>query len=227
MCVYTPVAGDVMAYIRDEDKKYLKGEFEKNLKEEVKLLVFTGDNCQYCGVASAIAAEIAELNSLIKFEEQRIDEDLARKYGLSHAPTVVITDGEKYQGRIRYVGLPSGYEFSSLVEDIMDVSKRSAEVSPEVLEKLMRIDKPVIIQVFVTPTCPYCPRAVRTAHRFAILNENITGEMVEAIEFPEWANKWNVMSVPHIVINEDVQFIGAYPDEQYIDYVLQAYEKMR
>ncbi len=216
-----------MGYIRDEDKKYLRSEFEKNLREEVKLLVFTGDRCQYCSVAVAIAKEVAELNSLIKFEEHSIGGKLSEEYGLDHAPTVVITDGERYGGRIRYVGLPSGYEFSSLIEDIIDVSRRRAEVSEEVKEKLMTIDKPVKIQVFVTPTCPYCPRAVRTAHRFAILNEHITGEMIEAVEFPEWANKWNVMSVPHIVINEDVQFIGAYPDEQYIDYVMQAYQKLR
>jgi len=216
-----------MGYIRDEDKKYLKGEFDKHLREEVKLLVFVGDNCQYCSVATAIAQEVAELHPLIKFEEHRIGDALAKEYGLEHAPTVVITDGDKYGGRIRYVGLPSGYEFSSLIEDIIDVSRRTAEVSPEVMEKLMKIDKPVIIQIFVTPTCPYCPRAVRTAHRFAILNPNVTGEMVEAMEFPEWADRWKVMSVPHIIINEDVQFIGAYPDEQYIDYVVQAYEKIK
>jgi len=216
-----------MGYIRDEDKKYLKGEFDKNLREEVKLLVFVGDNCQYCSVASAIAQEVAELHPLIKFEEHRIGDSLANEYGLEHAPTVVITDGDKYGGRIRYVGLPSGYEFSSLIEDIIDVSRRTAEVSPQVMEKLRKIDKPIRIQIFVTPTCPYCPRAVRTAHRFAILNENIIGEMVEAMEFPEWADRWKVMSVPHIVINEDVQFIGAYPDEQYIDYVVQAYEKIK
>ncbi len=216
-----------MGYINENDKKYLKGEFEKHLKEEVKLMVFVGDKCQYCSVASAIAKEVSDLHPLIKFEEHSTEDSLAKKYGVEHAPTVVITDGDKYDGRIRYVGLPSGYEFSSLIEDIIDVSRRTAEVSPEVMEKLAKIDKPVRIQIFVTPTCPYCPRAVRTSHRFAIINKNITGEMVEALEFPDWANKWNVMSVPHIVINEDVQFIGAYPDEQYIEYVVKAYEKMR
>ena len=216
-----------MGYIQDKDKKYLKGEFDKNLKEDVYILVFVGDNCQYCSVASAISQEVAELHPKIHFEEHTIGDELSKEYGLEHAPTVVITDKDKYRGRIRYVGLPSGYEFSSMIEDIIDVSRRTAEVSQEVLEKLMKIDKPILIQIFVTPTCPYCPRAVRTSHRFAILNENITGEMVEALEFPEWADKWKVMSVPHIVINEDVQFIGAYPDEQYIEYVVEAYEKMR
>ncbi len=215
-----------MGYLRDEDKNYLKGEFEKGLKEEVKVQVFVGDDCQYCDVASAIAQEVAELHDKIIFEEHKKGDELWHIYGLERVPTVVITDGMKFGGRIRYVGLPSGYEFSSMVEDIIDVSRRTADVSEEVMEKLAKINKPIRIQIFVTPTCPYCPRAVRTAHRFAILNEYITGEMVEAMEFPDWADKWKVMSVPHIVINESVQFIGAYPDEQYIDYVLQAYEKM-
>jgi len=216
-----------MGYIQDKDKEYLKGEFDKNMEEDVKLLVFTGPNCQYCNVASAIAQEVAELHEKINFEEFSIDSEEAKKYNVEHVPTVIITDGDKYDGRIRYVGLPSGYEFSSMIEDIMDVSRRHADVSDEVKAQLDMIDKPVKIQVFVTPTCPYCPRAVRTAHRFALLNENITGEMVEAVEFPDWANKWNVMSVPHILINEDVQFIGAYPDEQYIKYVVEAWKKMQ
>ena len=216
-----------MGYIGEKDKEFLRGEFEKYLKEKVLLLVFTGPNCKYCNVAAAIAQEVAELHDAIEFHEYKVGGEEAKKYGVEHAPTVVITDGEKYGGRIRYVGLPSGYEFSSMVEDIIDVSRRTAEVSDEVRMQLDTIDKPVRIQIFVTPTCPYCPRAVRTAHRFAILNENVTGEMIEAIEFPDWANKWKVMSVPHIVINEDVQFIGAYPDEQFIKYVVEAYKKMR
>jgi predicted DsbA family dithiol-disulfide isomerase len=60
------------------------------------------------------------------------------------------------------------------------------------------------------------------AHKFAMASERITGEMVEAIEFPEMANRWNVMSVPHVVINEDVQFVGALPEEEYLKEVLKA-----
>ncbi len=215
-----------MGYIGDKDKEYLKGEFDKYLQEKVKVLVFTGNDCQYCNVASEIAKEVSELHDAIEFEEHPITGELAKNFGLERVPTVVITDGDKYGARIRYVGLPSGYEFSSMIEDIIDVSRRTAEVSDEVRAQLDMIDKPVTIQVFVTPTCPYCPKAVRTAHRFAMLNSNITGEMVEAVEFPDWANKWNVMSVPHILINEEVQFIGAYPDEQYIKYVVEAYKKL-
>lgn len=214
-----------MGYIGERDKEFLKAEFQKNLVNEIKLIVFIGDNCKYCNITGDIAKEVSELHPLINFEYYNLRDDMAKYYGIQHAPAVVITDGDNYRGRIRYVGLPSGYEFSSLVEDIMDVSRRNTQVSEEVAKKLNTIDKPIRIQVFVTPTCPYCPRAVRTAHKFAILNKNITGEMIEAMEFPEWANRWKVMSVPHIVINEKVQFIGAYPDEHFINYVLEAYKK--
>ncbi len=216
-----------MGYIGEKDKKFLKDEFEKKLKEKVLLLVFTDGKCQYCQVTADIASELSELSDLIEYQHHSVDDEIAKKYGVEHAPTVIVTDGDKFGGRIRYVGLPSGYEFSSLIEDIIDVSRRQADIDPEVKEKLMMVDKPLKIQVFVTPTCPYCPKAVRTAHRFAMINENITGEMVEAIEFPALANRWGVMSVPHIVINEDVQFIGAYPDEHYVEYVLQAYKNMK
>ncbi|MEM2268296.1 MAG: thioredoxin family protein, partial [Thermoplasmata archaeon] len=94
-------------------------------------------------------------------------------------------------------------------------------------EHLDQIDSPIRIQVFVTPTCPYCPKAVRVAHKFAQYNENVIGEMIESIEFPDWADKFGVSSVPHIVINEDVQFVGAYPEENFIEFVMEAYNKTK
>ncbi len=218
-----------MALISEEDRKYLMEEFEKNLKEEVNLYVFTvnDSSCQYCKESVDIAKELGSLSDLIKVENFDLNSDMAKKMGIEHAPTTVVTDGKQYGSRIRYVGIPAGYEFSSLVEDIMSVSKRKVQFDGHVKEHLDEIDKPIKIQVFVTPTCPYCPKAVRVAHKFAQYNENITGEMIEAIEFPDWADKFGVSSVPHIVINEDVQFIGAYPEENFIEFVMEAYKKSK
>ncbi|MGC8663232.1 MAG: protein disulfide oxidoreductase [Thermoplasmata archaeon] len=218
-----------MALISEEDKKYLMEEFEKNLKEDVKLYVFTVNDpsCQYCKESVDIANELASLSDLIKVLNYDLNSEIAKKMGIEHAPTSVVTDGNEYGSRIRYIGIPAGYEFSSLVEDIMSVSKRNVKFDGHVKEHLEQVDKPIKIQVFVTPTCPYCPKAVRVAHKFAQYNDNITGEMIEAIEFPDWADKFGVSSVPHIVINEDVQFIGAYPEENFIEYVMEAYNKIK
>jgi glutaredoxin-like protein len=216
-----------MALLKDKDKQYLKDEFKKNLKNEVKLYVFTSEkDCQYCDQTVEIAHELQETSDLIKVEKLGLDSEKAKKWGIDKAPTTVVTsNGGTEHSRIKYIGIPMGYEFSSLIEDIRRISRNDPELEPAVQKKLEEIDEPVTIRVFVTPTCPYCPKAVGTAHRFALANKNITGEMVEATEFPAWADEWGVSSVPHIVINGDVQFVGAYPDENFVDYVLEAYKK--
>ena len=104
----------------------------------------------------------------------------------------------------------------------MDASSRKTHLSEETIQKVKSIDRDVHIQVFVTPTCPYCPRAVRTAHQMAMINGRIKADMVESIEFPELANRYAVMAVPKIVINENVSFEGALPEAEFLEYVLTA-----
>jgi thiol-disulfide isomerase/thioredoxin len=78
------------------------------------------------------------------------------------------------------------------------------------------------LQVFVSTTCPYCPKAARIAQQFAIENENIRSDVIEMMEFPQLVQKYSVMSVPHIVINEDTSFVGAEPAEIFIDQINRA-----
>jgi glutaredoxin len=75
-----------------------------------------------------------------------------------------------------------------------------------------QLKEPVHFQVFVTPTCPYCPRAVRLAHQLALESDVIRGDMVEAIEFPHLSVKYQVQGVPRTVINETVHIEGAVPE---------------
>jgi glutaredoxin-like protein len=91
-----------------------------------------------------------------------------------------------------------------------------------VKDKIRKISSTVEILVFVTPTCPYCPKAVRTAHQFALENKNIKGVMIEANEYPEWSEKYSVYAVPKIVINEKIQFEGALPEEEFLNSVYEA-----
>lgn len=216
-----------MALIRDEDKNYLTEEFKKYVANDVDIVVFTTSkmDCKYCKEAIELASEVSELSDrihLIKYTLEDNKEE-ASKFKVEKAPTTIVTRHGSTDGRVRYSGLPSGYEFGSLIEDLKNVSKWEADISSKALEIIKKIDKPVSIKVFVTPTCPYCPKAVGTAHKFAILNPNITGEMVESLEFEAEAEEAGVSSVPHILINGEVEFVGAYPDDQFAEYVLEAY----
>jgi len=77
--------------------------------------------------------------------------------------------------------------------------------------------------VFVTPTCPYCPRAVVLAFKITVENPAIRASMVEATEFPHLANKHGVGGVPHTVIGASRQpMVGAYPENAAVEMVLAA-----
>jgi len=211
-----------MAHISKEDQEYLKKEFSKMTKP-VKLVFFTQQfECQYCQLTHELLDELSGISDKIKVEIYDFvkDEAQVKKYDIKRIPAIVV-EGEKDYG-IRFYGVPAGYEFSTLIEDIIDVSNGTTSLSSEVKEELKKLTKPVHIQAFVTLTCPYCPRAVRIAHQMAMESELVTGDMVEASEFPQLSNKYFVSAVPKVVINEEVEFEGALPEKSYLEKVREA-----
>lgn len=213
-----------MSLISDEDKAVLKEIFSKKLQNKVKIVVFTKkEGCEYCEELKELAQEVSSLDERIGYEFHDFEEEDARaKYYVEMAPAVTIVGSEPK--KFHYYGLPAGYEFSAFIDDVIDVSRGTTRLAPVTLNRLNSINREVKIQVFVTPSCPYCPRAVRIAHQFAMANKYITGDMIEALEFEELAEEYGVMSVPHIVINGEYTFIGAVPETQFLNYVFDALE---
>ena len=212
-----------MALLKDKDREYLQGEFSKRLKNPVRLVVFTQTiACDFCEQTEQIAEEVAGLSDLISVEVYNFvnDKSVADQYGVDKIPALVVA-GEKDYG-IRFFGIPAGYEFTSLVEDIMMVSSGDSGLSAETKAAVAGITAPVHIQVFVTPTCPYCPGAVLLAHKLAMESDKILGDMVEATEFPHLAQKYNVMGVPRSVINEKTHIEGAVPEAMLIAQLMES-----
>ncbi|MEO0198561.1 MAG: thioredoxin family protein [candidate division WOR-3 bacterium] len=212
-----------MGFLSESDKKEIREMF-KELANPVKIINFTQTlECTYCRETRQILEEVAELSDKIQLEilNHMENRDKADAYGIeNHIPAIII-EGEKDYG-IRYYGIPSGYEFSTLLEDIIMVSKRDSGLKQDTKAKLSTLLKPVHIKVFVTPTCPYCPSAAITAHKMALESDMIKAEVFEAIEFPFLAQKYGVYGVPKVVINESTSFEGALPEEMFLDYVLKA-----
>ncbi len=221
-----------MGLLREEDKKYLREEFEKSLKNKVRLILFSSEDehCIYCKDTKQLLEEVSELSDKIELEIHDIKSEEAKKRGVEFAPTIIITDeSDELDSRVRFTGIPSGYEFTTLIKDIIFTSTGQLEISEETVRELKNLKSNLKIEVYVTPSCPYCPRAVLVAHQFAMVSERITAEMVESMEFPSLADKWGVMGVPHTVIkNLDkgnvVQFVGAYPETHVINFVKDADE---
>jgi glutaredoxin-like protein len=214
--------------ITKKDAEHLRQEFETELVNPVKLLMFTQTiECQFCAETRQIVEEVAELSDKITAEIYNFvtDKAMADLYGIDKIPAIAILrveNGEDKDYGIRFYGIPSGYEFTSIIEDIMDVSRGQSGLMPKTREALVAITEPVHFQVFVTPTCPYCPQAVRLAHKLAIESSMIRADMIEAIEFPHLSNKYSVYGVPRTVINETVSQEGAVPEPMMLAKLLEA-----
>ena len=214
-----------MAFLTEKDKEQIKESF-LSLENNVQLIHFTQElECQYCLETKKLLEELSKLSDkidLIIFNFQ-IEKEIVQKFNIDKVPATVVMGDVDYG--IRYYGIPSGYEFSSLLEDIVDVAKRDSGLHGKTKKLLKQIRKPLHLQVFVTPTCPYCPATVRLAHKFAIENENITADMVEATEFPHLSMRYNVKGVPKTIIAEDTPVEGAISEQDLTQKIVEVYNK--
>jgi len=108
--------------------------------------------CQHCEMARTMLEEVSGLSDKVIFEVHDFvaEADLAKKYRVDKIPATVLS-GDKDYG-IHFYGVPAGYEFNVLIEDIMDVGKRDPGLSKEVMAELAKIDRPVHMQVLISPT---------------------------------------------------------------------------
>ncbi len=200
------------------------------LTNPVRLVVFTqGEGgaleCDFCAEMRQLIEEVAALSDKLSLDVRDLlgDAEVAEVYGVDKIPALVVMRGgtQPKDYGIRFYGIPSGYEFSTLIEDIRLVSRGQPELSSETKKALAHLAAPVRIQVFVTPSCPYCPRAVLQAHKLAMASDWITSDMVEAQAFPHLASRYQVYGVPRTVIADVIHVEGAVPEAALVSKLIQ------
>ena len=146
-----------MAFLSDENKSDIQQVFA-DLGNDVRITLYTEhdsplivpgrESCESCKDTKALLEEVAALSDKLHLDVQEVKPE----HGIAHIPAIVMTaDGVK--GKVRYFGLPSGYEFSVLLGSLVDVSKgASTDLSEDTVKLLDTVDKDLHFQVFVTPT---------------------------------------------------------------------------
>jgi len=217
-----------MSILDEKVKEQVKDMF-KDLKNSVKLIVFTQDSlisipgleCETCKDNRLLMEEVAALSEKIDIDVFDFvkDKQKVEEYRIDKIPATVI-QGEKDLG-IRMYGMPAGYEFPTLLSVIRTVAMADSILSEESKEKLKEIKKPVHIQVFVTLTCPYCASAASLGHRLAYESDLIRADVINAQEFPQLGQRYNVFAVPKTVVNETIHFEGAQAEEQFVQKIME------
>ena len=144
--------GCVMGMLKDKDRNKVTNLF-KQIDNNVTILMFTQETeCQHCEMTRKMLEEVSGLSDRISLEVHDFvaEADLAKKYGVDKIPATVLL-GDKDYG-IRFYGVPAGYEFNVLIQDIRDVGKRNPGLSEAVMAELAKIDEPIHLQVIISPT---------------------------------------------------------------------------
>ncbi len=131
----------------------------KDLKHPVSILFFSSQNqnCEYCVQTQQLLEEVVALSDLLSLEVFDLDADApqAKTYEVDKAPGIVLAGrngNEVVDYGVRFYGIPAGSEFTTLIHDILLVSKRDSGLSQETRNYLRQLTEPLHLQVFVTPT---------------------------------------------------------------------------
>ncbi len=221
--------------INGRDKAQLKRTFRKDLKADVAVKLFTqkpsvvtvpGRECTYCQQTQQLMDELSGLSPKIRLETVDFYQEIqtAQDYGISRVPAVTMGDtgSDPANFRVKFYGIPMGYELATLVEDIKTISRGVSPLSTTSRRKLREINQPVHIQIFVTPADATCPVPARLTHAMALENQFVSADVVEIQEFPSMGQNYGVRSVPYTVINEHIRFGGPFTEAELLEKILQA-----
>ena len=216
-----------MGLISDQDAVQIR-ERLRQMANPVKLVHFTQElNLELGAETLQLAKELTALSDKLSLEvfNLLLDAAKAAEYGVDKVPATIIRSEKDYG--IRFYGLPAGYEFSTFLDTILAVSKGNSGLQDSSRTKLAQLRRLLHIEVFVTPTCPHCPRAARLAYQFAMENDNVRADAIEATEFPDSTARYSVHAVPKTIVNQGLSIEGALPEEHFLDQILKAVDDKR
>ena len=207
--------------IPDDVKQTIKETFQETLKEDVVIEVFTesGKNDQFNEVAVALVRSLAPLSEKLKVSFHTIGDEQSVKRNVTRSPSILIAP-DKY--RIRFTGAPVGEEGRSFLTAIIMASTGKPLLSEQSVKQIAeQLHEKRDIQVFVSPTCPYCPQQVLSAFSAAIVKPDlVSAEAVEIYENRDLAESLGSLAVPQTFMNNTFTGAGLQPEPLFMESLL-------
>ena len=126
----------------------------------------------------------------------------------SFAPCVEICRTDGTSTGLAFHGVPSGHEFTSFVLGLYNAAGPGQAIDGGAMEQIAAIKESTDIKILVTLSCTMCPDLVKAAQRIAAANPNVTAHVYDIRHFEDLKNRYQVMSVPCMVVNDNQVFFG-------------------
>ena len=135
------------------------------------------------------------------------------------APCVEVCLEDGAPTGLAFHGVPSGHEFTSFVLGLYNAAGPGQAIDEETGQKIAAITKPTDIKILVTLSCTMCPDLVVAVQRIAAGNPNVTAHVYDIRHFEDLKNRYKVMSVPCLVVNDQDVFFGKKTIQQVLDLI--------
>lgn len=151
-----------MPIIPEQDQEMVRSHFDEHMTGNVEMVMFTEkpsmlivpgkETCETCEPTRQLLEEVAALSDKITLTVKDIAEssEEATEMGVDRIPAIIFKGATR--GSVRFFGIPSGYEFSGFIADLIDVSNGNTDLSEETREFLGSLTQDVNIKVFTTPS---------------------------------------------------------------------------
>lgn len=126
----------------------------------------------------------------------------------SERPFVKVLREDASWSGLAFHGVPGGHEFTSFILGLYNVSGPGQTIDTDSQEKIRQLPHPLDMKILVSLTCTMCPELVTAAQKIAAENEFVTAEVYDILHFPAYKEKYNVMSVPCLVVNDEKVAFG-------------------
>ena len=206
--------------LNDGLRAQLKGVLAR-LEKNVTLVSIVDESNSKSIELRDLILDIADLDERVNAEVYNKGEnvEVENKIHADKYPVVALLDSDNKYSGVKFHGAPGGHELNSFILAIYNLGSAGQQISEETLNNIKKIDKDINIKVCVSLSCHLCPDVVVSSQRIAIGNEKVEAEMIDISNFKEIKDKFKVMSVPAIIVNDEQIYFGAKKIDEIINLI--------
>ena len=196
--------------LNDNLRTQLKGILDR-LEKEVTIVSIVDESNPKSIELRDLILDISSLGDKVSSEIYIKGEnlELENKINADKYPVAALLDSEKNYSGVKFHGVPGGHELNSFILSIYNLGGPGQQIAEETLKGIKEINKDVNIKICVSLSCHLCPDVVVSSQRIAIESDYVETEMIDISNFKEIKDKFKVMSVPAIIVNDEKIYFGA------------------
>lgn len=206
--------------LNDGLRAQLKGVLAR-LEKNVTLVSIVDESNSKSIELRDLILDIADLDERVSAEVYNKGEnvEVEKEIHADKYPVVALLDNDRKYSGVKFHGVPGGHELNSFILAIYNLGSAGQQISEDTLNNIKKIDKDINIKVCVSLSCHLCPDVVVSSQRIAIENEKVEAEMIDISNFKEIKDKFKVMSVPAIIVNDEQIYFGAKKIDEIINII--------